>query len=69
MSLNQLYGFSKQIANGMEYLGINNIVHRDIATRNVLLESNLTCKISNFSLAFDSTVDSMYSWHEFSLIQ
>jgi hypothetical protein len=37
---------AQQIASGMEYLSSNNFVMKDLATRNVLVGDNLTCKIS-----------------------
>lgn len=43
-----------EIANGMVYLAQLNVVHNDLATRNVLLSSNdtnFTTKISDFGLA------------------
>ncbi|XP_022083851.1 tyrosine kinase receptor Cad96Ca-like [Acanthaster planci] len=46
-----LFGF--QIASGMEYLSSKHLVHRDLATRNVLLDEGLTCKLCDFGLARD----------------
>ena len=37
--------FAKNIAAGMEYLSKKNFVHRDLATRNILLNKSLTCKV------------------------
>lgn len=37
--------FGKDIAAGMSYLARKNFVHRDLATRNILLSHNLTCKV------------------------
>ena len=36
----------QQIAAGMEYLASQNFVLKDLATRNILMSDNLTCKIS-----------------------
>ncbi|CAL8067938.1 unnamed protein product [Orchesella dallaii] len=43
--------FSLEIAKGMEYIGSKNIVHGDLASRNVLLNENLVCKIGDFGLS------------------
>ncbi|XP_077994551.1 uncharacterized protein LOC144448251 isoform X2 [Glandiceps talaboti] len=42
-----------QIASGMSYIHSMKCIHRDLATRNILLGENNTCKISDFGLARD----------------
>jgi serine/threonine protein kinase len=39
---------SYEIANGMEYVSSLDIVHKDLAARNILLDSNYRSKISDF---------------------
>ena len=37
-----------EIASGMEYVSSLNIVHKDLAARNILLDKDYTCKIADF---------------------
>ena len=39
---------SLDIATGMEYISSLQIVHKDLATRNILVDANFNCKISDF---------------------
>lgn len=43
--------WSHEIACGMEYLGTKHVVHADLSTRNVLLASDKTAKITDFGLS------------------
>ena len=43
--------FAYQIAKGMEYLSSRQIIHCDLAARNILLTNHFECKISDFGLA------------------
>lgn len=41
-----LLNYSRQICLGLSYLSEKGFVHRDIAARNILVDSTNTCKVS-----------------------
>ena len=49
----RLTGFVVGIANGMAYLASRGFVHRDLASRNVLVDAMWTCKVADFGLSRD----------------
>jgi len=52
-TVRQLITWGIEIADGMEYLSSLKFVHRDLATRNCMLDENLVCRISDFGLSRD----------------
>ncbi|XP_030218375.1 macrophage colony-stimulating factor 1 receptor 2 isoform X2 [Gadus morhua] len=59
-SLLDLFQYSYQVAQGMDFLSSRNCIHRDVAARNVLLTEFRVAKICDFGLARDITDDDNY---------
>lgn len=47
---NKLLHYSSQVCKGMDYLAMMRYIHRDLATRNILVESEMRVKIGDFGL-------------------
>lgn len=46
----QLMKFSRQVADGMEYLSSKEIIRRDLTARNVLVGNQEICKVTDFGV-------------------
>jgi uncharacterized membrane protein len=55
-----LISFAYQISSGMEYLASLQVVHRDLACRNILVDEGNNLKITDFGLSRMINNDSMY---------
>ncbi|XP_066269271.1 tyrosine-protein kinase receptor Tie-1-like [Branchiostoma lanceolatum] len=51
LSSRDLTKFAWDVAKGMSFLSSKKILHRDLATRNVLVSADRTCKVSDFGLS------------------
>ncbi|CAL8132866.1 unnamed protein product [Orchesella dallaii] len=51
VSIHELCRFCYEIASGMDFLRVKNVVHGDLSARNVLLDWQLCCKISDFGFS------------------
>ncbi|XP_029924287.1 platelet-derived growth factor receptor beta-like isoform X2 [Myripristis murdjan] len=60
LSLQDLLGFSYQVAQAMDFLSSKNCVHRDLAARNVLVCEGKLVKVCDFGLARDVLKDQDY---------
>ncbi|XP_078584636.1 fibroblast growth factor receptor-like [Branchiostoma floridae x Branchiostoma japonicum] len=62
LSSRDLTKFAWDVAKGMTFLASKKIIHRDLATRNVLVAADKTCKVSDFGFsregdAYESTTE------------
>ncbi|XP_067930937.1 hepatocyte growth factor receptor-like [Watersipora subatra] len=61
LMLSDILHFGLQIANGMSYLAKERFVHRDLATRNCMVDSSFIVKISDFGMSRDIYERDYYS--------
>ena len=59
-SIKQMVDMAVDIAAGMSYLAKNHYVHRDLATRNCLVDKELRVKIADFGLSQDVYIDDYF---------
>lgn len=60
LTISNLVVYAYQIARGMEFLASKKCIHRDLATRNVLVGEEYVIKVADFGLARDVYKSDMY---------
>lgn len=58
MSTARRLTFCAQVCQGLGYIAARHIVHRDVAARNVLLDSTNVCKVADYGMALSFNADS-----------
>lgn len=64
LSHQHLLNFAHQIAAGMLYLSVQKFIHRDLATRNCLIDDNMRVKIADFGLSHKIYMQDYYKGDE-----
>ena len=57
MSVSERLTYCAQVLQGLQYISTRRIVHRDVAARNVLLDSTMVCKVSDMGMATSLSED------------
>ncbi|KAL9972277.1 hypothetical protein ACROYT_G018560 [Oculina patagonica] len=60
LTITNLVVFAYQVSRGMEFLASRKCIHRDLATRNVLVGEDYVIKVADFGLARDVYKSDMY---------
>ena len=68
LTVQQLADMAVHVAAGLEYLAVRHFVHRDLATRNCLINEKLFVKISDFGLSKDVYCKDYYRLGEKSVL-
>ncbi|CAL8077742.1 unnamed protein product [Orchesella dallaii] len=64
LSHREMLGIARQVAGGMVYLSDRSFVHRDLATRNCLIDETMVVKIADFGLSQKIYLQDYYKGHE-----